>query len=78
MNVSETGVRIQTRLFVKNGDVLHLSIELDGGRQLRCEIQAINVGSRQFGAKILSISPGDGERLAHILDDHMQNRFLRG
>jgi hypothetical protein len=73
MNVSETGVRIQTRLFVKNGDVLHLSIELDGGRQLGCEIQAINVGSRQFGAKILSISPG-----AHILDDHMQNRFLRG
>lgn len=78
MNVSETGVRIQTRLFVKNGDVLHLSIELDGGRQLGCEIQAINVGSRQFGAKILSISPEDRERLAHILDDHMQNRFLRG
>ena len=67
MNVSETGVRIQTRLFVKNGDVLHLSIELDGGRQLGCEIQAINVGSRQFGAKILSISPEDRERLAHIL-----------
>ena len=30
MNVSETGVRIHTRLFVKNGDVLHLSIELNG------------------------------------------------
>ena len=78
MNVSETGVRIQSRLFVKNGDVLQLSIELEGGRQLGCEILAINVGSRQFGAKILSISPGDRERLSHILDDHMQNRFLRG
>ena len=78
MNVSETGVRIQTRLFVKNGDVLQLSIELDGGRQLGCEIQALNVGSRQFGAKILSISPDDRERLSHILDDHMQNRFLLG
>ena len=46
MNVSETGVMIQTRLFVKNSDVLHLSIELDGGCQLGCEIQAIDVGSR--------------------------------
>ena len=78
MNVSETGVRIQSRLFVKNGDVLRLSIELDGGRQLGCEIQALNVGSRQFGAKILSISSDDRERLSHILDDHMQNRFLLG
>ena len=34
MNVSETGVRLQSRLFVKNGDVLQLSIELDAGRQL--------------------------------------------
>lgn len=78
MNVSETGVRIQSRLFVRNGDVLQLSIELDGGGHLGCEIQAINVGSRQFGAKILSISPDNRERLSHILDDHLQNRFLRG
>ena len=78
MNVSETGVRLHSRLFVKNGDVLQLSIELDAGRQLNCEIQVSNVRSQHFGAKILSITPDDRERLSHILDDHLQTRFSRG
>jgi hypothetical protein len=76
MNVSENGVRIQSRLFVKNGDALRLSIELDGGRQLHCEIQVINVRPPHFGAKILSISPEDRERLTHILDDHLQSSYF--
>ena len=78
MNVSETGVRVQSRLFVKNGDALRLSIELDGGRLLHCEVQVSNVRPHHFGAKILSISPDDRERLAHLLDDHLQTRLLRG
>ena len=78
MNASETGLRIQSRLFVKNGDALQLSIELDGGRLLHCEIQVVNVRPPHFGAKILSIDPDDRERLAHILDDHVQSSFLRG
>jgi hypothetical protein len=78
VNVSDSGVRIHSRLFVKNGDVLHLSIELDAGRFLSCEIQVINVRAQHFGSKILSISPEDRERLSHILDDHLQNSFSRG
>jgi hypothetical protein len=78
MNVSETGVRLHSRMFVKNGDALRLSIELDGGGLLNCDIQVINARPQHFGAKILSISPDDRERLSHILDDHVQNRFLRG
>ena len=77
MNVSENGVRIQSRLFVRSGDALRLSIELDHGRLLHCEIQVINVRSPHFGAKILSISPEDRERLTHILDDHLQSNYLR-
>jgi hypothetical protein len=78
MNVSETGVRLQSRLFVKDGDVLDLSIELDTGRQLDCKIQVTNVRPQHFGAKILSITPEDRERLSHLLDDHLQTRLLRG
>ena len=78
MNVSETGVRLHSRLFVKDGDVLQLSIELDAGRQLDCKIQVINVRPPHFGAKILSITPEDRERLSHLLDDHLQTRFLNG
>jgi len=77
MNVSENGVRIQSRLFVRNGDALRLSIEIDDGRLLHCEIQVINVRSPHFGARILSISPEDRERLAHMLDDHLQSNYLR-
>ena len=78
MNVSETGVRLQSRLFVKDGDVLELSIELDAGRQLHCKIQVTNVRPQHFGARILSITPEDRERLSHLLDDHLQTRLLRG
>ena len=78
MNVSEAGVRLHSRLFVKSGDVLQLSIELEAGRRLDCEIQVTNVRPQHIGAKILSITPDDRERLSQILDDHLQTRFLRG
>jgi PilZ domain len=77
VNVSEHGMRIESRLFVKNGDALHPSIELDGGGRLACDIQVINVRAPYFGAKILEISPEDKQRLAHILDDHLQSSFSR-
>ena len=77
-NISEDGMRVQSRLLVKTGEKLRLSIELISGRHLTCEIQVINVRSPHFGAKIVSISPEDREALAHILDDHLQSSFLRG
>ena len=78
VNISESGMRIQSRLFVKNGDTLLLSIELSGGSLLHCEIQVLNVRTPHFGAKIVSITPEDRARLAQILDDHVQSSFSRG
>jgi hypothetical protein len=78
VNVSENGMRIQSRLLVRSGETLHLSIESVCARHITCEIQVINVRAPHFGAKIVSISPEDRERLAHILDDHLQSSFLRG
>ena len=77
LDVSETGVRIESRLFVKSGDALQLVIELEKGRTLTCGLQVVHVRSPKFGTKITSISPEDRERLAHILDDHVQTSFLR-
>jgi hypothetical protein len=77
LDVSETGVRIESRLFVKGGDALQLVIELEKGRTLTCGLQVVHVRSPKFGATITSISPEDRERLAHILDDHVQNSFSR-
>ena len=77
LDVSETGVRIESRLFVKSGDALQLMIELEQGRTLTCGLQVVHVRSPKFGAKITSITPEDKERLAHILDDHVQTSFSR-
>ena len=77
LDVSETGVRIESRLFVKSGDSLQLMIELERGRTLTCGLQVVHVRSPKFGTKITSISPEDRERLAHILDDHVQTSFSR-
>ena len=43
LDVSETGVRIESRLFVKSGDVLQLVIELEQGRTLTCGLQVVHV-----------------------------------
>ncbi len=79
LDVSETGVKIESRLFVKSGDALQLVVELEQGRTLTCGLQVIHVHVRspKFGATITSISPEDRERLAHILDDHVQSNFSR-
>ena len=78
LDVSETGVRIESRLFVKSGDALQLMIELEHGRILTCQLQVVHARSPKLGAKITSISPEDRERLAHILDEHVQTSFFRG
>jgi len=77
LDVSETGVRIESRLYVKSGDALQLLIELEQGRTLNCGLQVVHVRSPKFGAKITSISPEARERLAHIFDDHVQTSFSR-
>lgn len=78
LDVSESGVRLESRLFVKRGDLLQLSIELERGRSLTCELEVIHVRAQKLGAKIILISPEDRERLTHILDDHIQRSFSRG
>ena len=77
LDISETGVKIESRLFVKSGDALQLVIDLEQGRTLTCSLQVVHVRSPKFGATISSISPEDRERLIHILDDHLQNSFSR-
>lgn len=77
LDVSDTGVRIESRLFVKSGDALQLMIELEQGRVLSCGLQVVHVRSPKFGSKITSISPEDRERLTHIFDDHVQTSFSR-
>lgn len=77
IDVSESGVRLESRLFVKKGEVLQLLIELDGGKTLTCELEVVYVHAPKLGARITSISAEDRARLAHVLDDHVQSSFSR-
>ena len=75
LDLSESGVRVESRLFVKSGETLHLHVELDGGRSLSCMIQPIYVRSPRFGARIVFISPENLELLNRLLDDRVQRQF---
>ncbi len=75
LDVSESGVRIESRLYVRPGDLLHLLIDLDQGRTLACTIQPVQVRSPRFGARIVSISPDDQERLSQLLDERVHQLF---
>lgn len=37
LDVSETGIRLESRLYVNSGDRLQLIVELDRGKTLTCE-----------------------------------------
>jgi hypothetical protein len=77
LDVSNMGVRMESRLFVRSGDALKLVIEFDHGKMLTCMLQVVHVRAPRFGAKITSITPEDQVRLAHILDDQLQTNLAR-
>jgi len=77
LDVSESGVRIESRLFVRSGETLQLVIELDHGKLLTCALEVVHVRAPRFGARITSIASEDQARLAHILDDQLQTNFAR-
>lgn len=78
LDVSESGVYLESRLFVKCRDTLKLVIELEEGRSLTCELEVIHVRTPKLGAKIISINSEDRERLTHLLDDHVQSSLSCG
>ena len=77
LDVSESGVRLESRLYAKRGDVLHLTMELEPGKSVTCELEVVHVRSPKLGAKIISMSPEDREQLTHALDDQVQRSFSR-
>ncbi len=77
LDVSDSGVRIESRLFVRSGDVLQLVVELDHGEMLTCALEVVHVRAPRFGARITLITPEGQARLAHIFDDQLQKNFSR-
>ena len=77
LDMSEWGVRLESRLYAKSGDVLQLTMEVESGKSITCELEVIHVRSPKLGAKIVSMSPEDRAQLDHALDDQVQRSFSR-
>ncbi|MFO0700326.1 MAG: PilZ domain-containing protein [Nitrospira sp.] len=77
LDVSESGVRLESRLYTKIGDVLQLTMELQPGTSITCKLEVVHVRSPKLGAKIVSMSPEDREQLTHALEEQVQRNFSR-
>lgn len=77
VDVSEDGVRLDSRMLVKAGDTVQLVIEVAPEKETTCQLQVVYVRSPRLGAKIVSISPEDKERLTQFLDDRVLSNFSR-
>lgn len=77
LDVSESGVRLESRLYVKSGDLLQFTMELEPEKIFTCELEVVHVRSPKLGAKIVSMSPEDREQLTHALDEQVQRNFSR-
>jgi len=77
VDVSEDGVRLDSRMLVQAGDTVQLVIEVAPEKAVTCQLEVVYVRSPRLGAKIVSISPDDKKRLNHFLDDRALSNFSR-
>ncbi len=77
VDVSDSGVNLESRLVVKPGDVVQLSIECGREETLTCEVEVVHVRTPKIGARIMSMTPENQARFAHMIDDDVQNAFTR-
>ena len=77
VDVSDSGVHLESRLAVKPGDVVQLSIEYGGEEAFTCEVEVVHVRAPKIGAKITSMTPENQARFTQMLDDDVQNAFTR-
>lgn len=77
VDVSEAGVRLDSRMLVKTGDTVQLVIEVAPEKVVTCQLQVVYVRSPRLGARIVSISQKDKERLTQFLDDRVLSNFSR-
>ena len=77
VDVSETGVRLESRMAVKLQETVQLLIECGKAETVMCKIQVMHVHGTVIGAKIVSITPEDQARFTRMLDDDAENAFSR-
>lgn len=77
VDVSDSGVHLESRLVVKPGDIVQLSIACGKEETFTCEVEVMHVRAPKIGAKITSMTTENQARFTHMLEDDVQNSFTR-
>lgn len=77
VDVSDSGVHLESRLVVKPGDAIQLSIECGREGILTCEVEVVHVHAQKIGARVTSMTPENQVRFARMLQDDVENSFSR-
>ena len=77
VDVSDSGLQLESRLVVKPGEIVQLLIESGKEETLTCEVEVVHVRASKIGAKITSMTPENQSRFTRMLDDDVQNVFTR-
>lgn len=77
IDVSDSGVHLESRLSVKPGDALHLTIDCGKEEILACEVAVVHVQAQKIGARITSMTSENQARFARMLQDDVENAFSR-
>ena len=77
VDVSDSGVQLETQLVMKPGEIVQLLIECGKEETLTCEVEVVHVRAPKIGAKITSMTLENQSRFTRMLDDDVQNVFTR-
>lgn len=77
VDVSDSGVHLESRLVVKPGDEIQLSIECGREGTFICEVEVVHVRAQKIGARITSMTPENQARFTRMLQDDVENAFSR-
>ena len=77
IDVSDSGVHLESRLVVKPGDEIQLAIDCGKEGTLTCEVEVVHVHAQKIGARITSMTPENQARFTRMLQDDVENAFSR-
>ena len=77
VDVSDSGVHLESRLVLKPGDGVQLSIDCGKEGTLTCEVEVVHVRAQKIGARITSMTSENQARFTRMLQDDVENAFTR-
>jgi hypothetical protein len=76
VDLTSEGVRVETALDVRPGDVLHLSFFLLPDKPIRCDLDVVTVHPPHVGGRLVNLCPADQQCLNTFIDEFLDLNFM--